>query len=531
MVTVAQPGVGAPARRDRRRASRAATSASSASTPESLPPNLSLSLGTSSRRRWPWRAAMRCSPTAATSSTPWFIDASRTATARWCSRPIRPGLPRLRRACARPPVAQCAPTTASTSARPQACRDPQARRASGKAPGPTGEDACWRRARSTRAPPTRPTRCCATWSSAAPARGAGPGARGRRRQDRQHQRPPRRLVRPASAAAWRPGLGRHGRLQLAGPREFGGARRCRSGSTTCVGPGGPCRKRGLQQPPHGHRHRDHRPATACCCRRARRGRCPSDPGRGHRRLQRTADSDERARMHARRVSTSSERPRSGVAGRTAPHSRPRLTTRGSRAMRTVHARSHAPMHMPPSTPHPHPTNARQRLAHEAARLMAEGGIRDYHQAKLKAASGWASVDDAALPRNARSKRRCASTSACSRPAQPQALRERREAALRGAGASSSASIRGWSAPVLDGTADQHSPVCLHLYCDDARGGRRFLEEHGIPASSSSRRCAWTASAARCFPCGCSAPTACLRPDRAADDRPAPGAAVAATIGR
>src|SRR3546814_2223962 len=29
---------------------------------------------------------------------------------------------------------------------------------------------------------------------------------------------------------------------------------------------------------------------------------------------------------------------------------------------------------------------RRRLAHEAARLMAEGGIRDYHQAKLKAAT-------------------------------------------------------------------------------------------------------------------------------------------------
>ena len=28
---------------------------------------------------------------------------------------------------------------------------------------------------------------------------------------------------------------------------------------------------------------------------------------------------------------------------------------------------------------------RLRLAHEAARLMAEGGFRDYHQAKLKAA--------------------------------------------------------------------------------------------------------------------------------------------------
>ena len=42
---------------------------------------------------------------------------------------------------------------------------------------------------------------------------------------------------------------------------------------------------------------------------------------------------------------------------------------------------------------------RHRLAHEAARLMAEGGIRDFHQAKLKAASRLGIRDDASLPRN------------------------------------------------------------------------------------------------------------------------------------
>src|SRR3546814_20631246 len=42
---------------------------------------------------------------------------------------------------------------------------------------------------------------------------------------------------------------------------------------------------------------------------------------------------------------------------------------------------------------------RRRLAHEAARLMADGGIRDYHQAKLKAATRLGIHDDASLPRN------------------------------------------------------------------------------------------------------------------------------------
>ena len=42
---------------------------------------------------------------------------------------------------------------------------------------------------------------------------------------------------------------------------------------------------------------------------------------------------------------------------------------------------------------------RHRLANEAARLMAEGGIRDFHQAKLKAAARLGIHDDASLPRN------------------------------------------------------------------------------------------------------------------------------------
>ena len=42
---------------------------------------------------------------------------------------------------------------------------------------------------------------------------------------------------------------------------------------------------------------------------------------------------------------------------------------------------------------------RERLAGEAARLMAETGIADFHQAKLKAATRLGIHDDASLPRN------------------------------------------------------------------------------------------------------------------------------------
>src|SRR5690606_31500894 len=41
--------------------------------------------------------------------------------------------------------------------------------------------------------------------------------------------------------------------------------------------------------------------------------------------------------------------------------------------------------------------------------------------------------------------------------------------------------------VLEGTADAHTPVALHLHADDADDVARFLDEAGIPADSGSRR--------------------------------------------
>lgn len=133
---------------------------------------------------------------------------------------------------------------------------------------------------------------------------------------------------------------------------------------------------------------------------------------------------------------------------------------------------------------------RHRLAHEAARLMAEGGIQDFHQAKLKAASRLGIRDDASLPRNVeieqalREHQRLFAGSA-----QSDALRHRREAAVHAL-----EFLRAFTprlvGPVLDGTADVHSPVQLHLHEDDPDAVQRFLDEHGIPAQSRSRRLRW-----------------------------------------
>ena len=130
---------------------------------------------------------------------------------------------------------------------------------------------------------------------------------------------------------------------------------------------------------------------------------------------------------------------------------------------------------------------RTRLAQEAARLMAVGGVRDFHQAKLKAAERLGIHDDASLPRNReiedalREYQRLFQGDATT-----DALQRRREAALHALEffAAFDARLVG---PVLEGTADANTPVALHLYSDDAGAVARCLDDSGIPAEARGRR--------------------------------------------
>ena len=143
-----------------------------------------------------------------------------------------------------------------------------------------------------------------------------------------------------------------------------------------------------------------------------------------------------------------------------------------------HARQHAETRI---------RERRHRLAHEAARLMAESGIRDFHQAKLKAAERLGIADDASLPRNREIEDALREYQRLFRgDVHTQGLRQRREAALRALVffADFDARLVG---PVLEGTADSHSPVALHLYTDDAEAVPRFLEDHLVPAELRTRR--------------------------------------------
>jgi len=130
---------------------------------------------------------------------------------------------------------------------------------------------------------------------------------------------------------------------------------------------------------------------------------------------------------------------------------------------------------------------RQRLAHEAARLMAEGGFQDMQQARAKAVGRLGIRDEASLPCNAeieaalRERQRLFAG-----PQRDAALHRRRTAAVDALEFLRAFSPR-LAGPVLEGTADANSPILLLLHEDDPDAVQRFLEEHGIPAQARSRR--------------------------------------------
>jgi hypothetical protein len=130
---------------------------------------------------------------------------------------------------------------------------------------------------------------------------------------------------------------------------------------------------------------------------------------------------------------------------------------------------------------------RLRIAQEAARLMSEHGIRDFHHAKLKASERLGILDAQSLPRNHEIEQALREHQRIFHPdSQPERLRRCREAA-----AEAMRFLRAYQprlvGAVLEGTADAHSAVCLHLFSDDAEDILRFLGEHGVPFEAQTRR--------------------------------------------
>jgi hypothetical protein len=130
---------------------------------------------------------------------------------------------------------------------------------------------------------------------------------------------------------------------------------------------------------------------------------------------------------------------------------------------------------------------RLRVAQEAARLMSEHGIRDFHHAKLKAAERLGILDTQSLPRNLEIEQALREHQRLFlADSQPQLLRQRREAAVEAMRFLAAFEPRLVGA-VLEGTADTHSAVCLHVYSDDPEAVGLYLREHGVPIETQIRR--------------------------------------------
>ena len=142
---------------------------------------------------------------------------------------------------------------------------------------------------------------------------------------------------------------------------------------------------------------------------------------------------------------------------------------------------------------------RRRVALEAARLISEHGIRDFRMAKRKAAQHVGVSDEGCLPRNREIE---------------EALREHHRLFLGGQQPRTLQRLRGTAreamrflsrheprlvGAVLEGTADEHSPVCLHLYSDQPDEVVIDLRERGIPFEQRSRRLRLDRTTVREFP--------------------------------
>jgi hypothetical protein len=139
----------------------------------------------------------------------------------------------------------------------------------------------------------------------------------------------------------------------------------------------------------------------------------------------------------------------------------------------------------------HPTrsdNLRRALAQEAARLMAEHGIRDFLVAKRKAAERLGVIDGAALlPKNSEIEAALAEYQRLFGGATHlNSLAAQRRAALAAMRYLSEFTPR-LVGPVLSGTATAHNEVQLHLFAERLEAVTLKLLDEGIPHELTERR--------------------------------------------
>lgn len=141
---------------------------------------------------------------------------------------------------------------------------------------------------------------------------------------------------------------------------------------------------------------------------------------------------------------------------------------------------------------------RRRIAVDAARLMADSGQRNFNAARGKAAARYGIDDERDLPSNAQIDEALREHQALFDDGHPALLVELRRAAAEAMRFFAAYEPRLVGA-VLDGSADGHSAICLHLFCDGATEVIVFLMDHGIRFVEASRRLRYGGTDQRDYP--------------------------------
>jgi hypothetical protein len=133
---------------------------------------------------------------------------------------------------------------------------------------------------------------------------------------------------------------------------------------------------------------------------------------------------------------------------------------------------------------------RQRLAQEAARIILESGLRDFRYAKQKAAEHLNATDTRNLPNNIEIEQAIEEYQRLFKSdSQPLALKRLRQTALEAMRFFKDFSPR-LVGPVVTGTADEHSAVCLHLFSDSLEAIDLKLLDSNIPYEVINKRIHW-----------------------------------------
>lgn len=143
---------------------------------------------------------------------------------------------------------------------------------------------------------------------------------------------------------------------------------------------------------------------------------------------------------------------------------------------------------------------RRRIAAEAARILLERGGRDYHVAKRKAAQQLGARESRHLPSNAEIEQALMEYQRVFHGhSQPARLQHLREVAIEAMTFLAPFSPR-LVGPVLNGSADDNSPVNLHVFSDVSEEVGLYLDAHSVPYELGERKLRVSTDTSQQYPC-------------------------------